>query len=42
MPANYILKLEMDRQHEAIIVIKRSIGKKPTIIGGSVFRPFKS
>jgi len=50
MPRNYIVRLTMDRQHEAMM-IKRKINKtdetgmgtnKPTILGGCVFRPFHS
>ncbi|TNV79552.1 hypothetical protein FGO68_gene3569 [Halteria grandinella] len=42
MPRNYIVKLTMDRQHEAMIIIRRQQGKRPQILGGCVFRPFMS
>ncbi|CDW81357.1 histone acetyltransferase gcn5-like [Stylonychia lemnae] len=42
MPRNYIVKLIMDRQHEAMIIVRYPQGKRPQIIGGCVFRPFKS
>jgi histone acetyltransferase len=51
MPRNYIVRLTMDRQHEAMM-IKRKVCKeeiteigmsnKPIILGGCVFRPFHS
>jgi len=50
MPRNYIVRLTMDRQHEAMIIRRRntSIDKQQTgalagrsmILGGCVFRPF--
>ena len=42
MPRNYIVKLTMDRQHEAMIIMRRQQGKRPQILGGCVFRPFRS
>lgn len=42
MPRNYIVKLMMDRQHEAMVIKRHTQGKRPQIIGGCVFRPFKS
>lgn len=44
MPRNYIVRLTMDRQHEAMI-IKRKVPNekgeiKMHILGGCVFRPF--
>lgn len=42
MPRPYIVKLIMDRQHEAMIIMKQQQGKRPQIIGGCVFRPFPS
>ena len=53
MPRNYIVRLTMDRQHEAMIIPRKSTtnepidkilttaGKSP-ILGGCVFRPFHS
>ena len=29
MPRNYIVKLTMDRQHEAMIIMRRQNGKRP-------------
>ena len=29
MPRNYIVKLTMDRQHEAMIIMRRVQGKRP-------------
>ena len=49
MPRNYIVRLTMDRQHEAMIIRRKvdqsevdnlTTGKKSTIVGGCVFRPF--
>ena len=40
MPRNYIVRLIMDRQHEAMIILRRQQGKRPQILGGCVFRPF--
>ena len=40
MPRQYIVKLTMDRMHEAMIIMRRVNGKRPQIIGGCVFRPF--
>lgn len=42
MPRNYIVKLTMDRQHEAMIIMRRQPGKRPLILGGCVFLPFRS
>ena len=42
MPRNYIVRLIMDRQHEAMIIVRRQAGKRPQILGGCVFRPFKT
>ena len=42
MPRAYIVKLTFDRQHEAMIIMKRVPGKRPIIIGGCVFRPFRT
>lgn len=42
MPRNYIVKLTMDRQHEAMIIMRRQNGKRPQILGGCVFRPFRT
>ena len=43
MPRNYIVRLTMDRQHEAMI-IRRKVNDQSTnksiIVGGCVFRPF--
>lgn len=47
MPRNYIVRLTMDRQHEAMIIRRKltaeeqsaNSGKK-LIVGGCVFRPF--
>ena len=53
MPRNYIVRLTMDRQHEAMIIRRKTLtnepidkllttaGKSP-ILGGCVFRPFHS
>lgn len=32
----------MDRQHEAMIIMKRQQNKRPQILGGCVFRPFET
>jgi hypothetical protein len=40
MPRPYIVRLVMDRVHEAMIIMKKVAGKKPVILGGCVFRPF--
>ena len=42
MPRPYIVRLTMDRQHEAMIIMKRQQSKRPQIIGGCVFRPFRT
>lgn len=42
MPRNYIVKLTMDRQHEAMVILRRQTGKRPQILGGCVFRPFRT
>lgn len=47
MPRNYIVRLTMDRQHEAMIIKRMTnksgeAGGKQIIIGGCVFRPFHS
>lgn len=42
MPRPYIVRLIMDRVHEAMIIMKKVAGKKPVILGGCVFRPFPS
>jgi histone acetyltransferase len=42
MPRNYIVRLIMDRQHEAMIIVRRLTNKRPEIIGGCVFRPFRT
>lgn len=42
MPRQYIVKLMMDRQHEAMVIKRHTPFKRPQIIGGCVFRPFKS
>lgn len=40
MPRPYIVRLVMDRVHEAMIIMKKVQGQKPVILGGCVFRPF--
>ena len=47
MPRNYIVRLIMDRQHQAMIIRRKqdvnkdgSIPSRGSIIGGCVFRPF--
>ena len=48
MPRNYIVRLTMDRQHEAMIIRRKiqpdqegeTIPIKKQIVGGCVFRPF--
>ena len=40
MPRPYIVRLVMDRVHEAMIITKKVQGQKPIILGGCVFRPF--
>ena len=40
MPRSYIVRLMMDRVHEAMIIVKKQPGEKKTILGGCVFRPF--
>lgn len=44
MPRNYIVRLTMDRQHEAMIIRKKYANGdqegKTSILGGCVFRPF--
>ena len=42
MPRSYIVRLMMDRVHEAMIIIKKLPGEKRQILGGCVFRPFYS
>lgn len=51
MPRNYIVRLTMDRQHEAMIIKKKvsvhskesgSVIVKNPIVGGCVFRPFRT
>ena len=48
MPRNYIVRLTMDRQHEAMIIKRKADEKVPSmypkisIVGGCVFRPFHS
>jgi histone acetyltransferase len=42
MPRPYIVRLIMDRVHEAMIIMKKVAGQKPVILGGCVFRPFPS
>lgn len=42
MPKQYIVRLIMDRQHEAMILRRKSQNNKTQIIGGCVFRPFKT
>ena len=42
MPRNYIVRLTMDRQHEAMIIRKKIDANKTVILGGCVFRPFLS
>ena len=32
----------MDRQHEAMIIVRRQQNKRPQIVGGCVFRPFRN
>lgn len=41
MPRPYIVRLIMDRVHEAMIIMKKLPGQKPVILGGCVFRPFR-
>ena len=41
MPRPYIVRLIMDRVHEAMIILRKDPGKKPIILGGCVFRPFR-
>ena len=48
MPRNYIVRLTMDRQHEAMMIRSKvtqkddisGINARPPIVGGCVFRPF--
>lgn len=40
MPRPYIVRLIMDRVHEAMIIIKKQKDQRPVILGGCVFRPF--
>lgn len=40
MPRPYIVRLVMDRVHEAMIIMKKVPGQKAVILGGCVFRPF--
>ena len=40
MPRAYIVRLMMDRVHEAMIIVKKQKNAKPQILGGCVFRPF--
>ena len=40
MPRPYIVRLIMDRVHEAMVIIKRRQNGKPYVLGGCVFRPF--
>ena len=47
MPRNYIVRLTMDRQHEAMMIKRKIVpqesdimSNKPIILGGCVFRPF--
>lgn len=40
MPRSYIVRLMMDRVHEAMIIVKKQQGQKSQILGGCVFRPF--
>lgn len=42
MPRSYIVRLMMDRVHEAMIIVKKQPGEKKQILGGCVFRPFYS
>ena len=54
MPRNYIVRLTMDRQHEAMIIRRKTLlnnepidkllttAGKSPILGGCVFRPFHS
>ena len=40
MPRPYIVRLMMDRVHEAMIIMKKKAGGRNQILGGCVFRPF--
>ena len=40
MPRPYIVRLIMDRVHEAMVIVKRRANGKPYVLGGVVFRPF--
>ncbi len=40
MPRPYIVRLVMDRVHEAMIIMKKVQGQKYILLGGCVFRPF--
>jgi len=40
MPRPYIVRLIMDRVHEAMVILKRRPNGKSYVLGGCVFRPF--
>ncbi len=42
MPRHYIVRLIMDRMHESLVLYKRDERKELQIIGGCVYRPFRT